>query len=71
MKNLFFLLLFIPIISFSQSNTQSLRGIVTDKQSQAPLIGVKIQITELQFATFTDSLGNYEIKNINGIIYSQ
>jgi hypothetical protein len=57
-------LLLIPTISFAQNNTQKIRGIVTDKLSQTPLIGVVIQISSLQIGTSTDTLGKYTLSNI-------
>jgi hypothetical protein len=57
-------LLLIPTISFAQNNTQKIRGIVTDKLSQTPLIGVVIQISSLQIGTTTDTLGKYTLSNI-------
>jgi hypothetical protein len=61
-----FLILFIllPLLSFSQNNTQTIRGIVTDKLSQTPLVGVTLQITTLQKATATDAKGYYSFANL-------
>lgn len=60
----FLLLAIIPSIAFTQNNTQNIRGIVTDKLSQTPLIGATVQISSLQKGTKTDSLGKYTISNI-------
>lgn len=62
---LFFLwLIIIPTYSFAQKNTQNIRGIIIDKFSQTPLIGVTIQIQSLQKGTTTDILGKYTLSNI-------
>jgi hypothetical protein len=59
-----FLLVMIPAISFTQNNTQNIRGNIADKLSQNPLIGVTIQIPSLQMKVNSDSLGNYILANI-------
>jgi len=63
-KYLFIILLFISSFSFAQNNTQNIRGVVIDKLSQIPLIGVSVQITSLRKGTNTDTLGKYTISNI-------
>lgn len=63
MIRLLFLLL-IPTISFSQNNTQNIRGTVTDKLSQSPLFGVTIQISSIQKGAISDTLGKYTLSNI-------
>ena len=65
MKRIFFLFFLFPIISFAQNNTQNIRGVVTDKLSQMPLVGVAIEINTLQKATTTDMRGRYAITNIS------
>ena len=57
-------LVLIPTFTFAQNNTQNIRGVVTDKLSQTPLIGVAIQIGSLQKGSTTDTLGKYTIANI-------
>jgi hypothetical protein len=64
MMRFLFLLALIPTLSFAQSNTQNIRGVVSDKLSQIPLTGVTIQISSLQKSTRTDTLGRYKIANI-------
>lgn len=59
-----FLITLIPSLAFAQNNTQNIRGVVTDKLSQTPLIGVAIQISSLQKGTTTDTLGKYILSNI-------
>ncbi len=59
-----FLLVILPTISFTQNNTQNIRGNIADKLSQNPLIGVTIQIPSLQMKVNSDSLGNYILANI-------
>ena len=54
----------IPAITFSQNNTQNIRGVVTDKLSQTPLLGATVQITSLQKGSITDSLGRYTLSTI-------
>jgi len=61
----FLFLLLIPTFSFAQNNTQNIRGVVTDKLSQAPLSGASVKINSLQKANTTDSLGTYILKNIS------
>lgn len=58
---LFFLL---PSLCFSQNNTQTIRGTIVDKHSQAPLVGATVQIVSLQVGAQTDSLGNYSLQTI-------
>ena len=60
----FLFLLLISTISFAQSTTQNIRGIITDKLSQTPLIGVSLQISLLQKATTSDTLGKFTLSNI-------
>jgi hypothetical protein len=57
-------LVLLPTISFAQKNTQNIRGVITDKLSQTPLIGVTVQINSVQKGASTDSLGNYVISNL-------
>ena len=59
-----FLIFLIPSISFAQNNAQTIRGIITDKLSQTPLIGASVQILSLQKGTKTDTLGKYSISTI-------
>lgn len=54
----------LPSLCFSQNNTQTIRGTIVDKHSQAPLIGASVQIVTLQVGAQTDSLGNYSLQNI-------
>lgn len=64
MIRLIFLFLVIPTFTFSQNNTQTIRGNITDKLSQMPLAGVSIQIASLQSGVLSDSLGNYALTTI-------
>lgn len=64
MIRLFLILTLFPTITFAQKNTQNIRGLITDKLSQSPLIGASVQISSLQKATITDSLGKYTLPNI-------
>lgn len=56
--------LLISIGAIAQNNTQNIRGVVTDKLSQTPLIGATVEITTLQKGTSTDTLGEYTLSNI-------
>jgi hypothetical protein len=60
-----FLFLVIPVITFSQNNTQTIRGNISDKLSQMPLAGASVQIVGIQIETISDSLGNYSIEKIS------
>jgi hypothetical protein len=64
MLRFLFLLTLIPTFSFAQNNRQNIRGVISDKLSQIPLIGVPIQIASLQKSTTTDTLGKYTLSNI-------
>ena len=64
MTRLFFLLAFIPMVAFAQTNTQNIRGEITDKHSQIPLFGVTIEIVSLQKGTSSDTLGKYTLPDI-------
>ena len=64
MSRFLLLFFFIPIFTFGQSNTQTIRGSITDKLSQTPIYGVKVQITSLQIGTISDSLGKYSLMQI-------
>ena len=64
MTRLLFLLAFIPMLTFAQTNTQNIRGEITDKYSQIPLIGVTIEIVSLQKGTSSDTLGKYTLSDI-------
>ena len=65
MIRIFFLLVLIPTFTYAQKNTQNIRGVVTDKLSQTPLIAASVQISSLQKGTTTDSLGKYTLSNIS------
>ena len=64
MLRIFLLSLIIPAISFSQNNTQTIRGTITDKLSQAPIPGVSVQIVSLKIGAISDSLGNYVLTSL-------
>ncbi len=65
MKYLIFSIFLIPLITFGQNNTQSIRGNITDKLSQNPIVGAAIEITSLQMSSYSDSLGNYSLSSIS------
>jgi iron complex outermembrane receptor protein len=54
-------LLLLTKISYSQNR---LRGIVTDGSTNRPLQGVTVYIPDLKTGAFSDSAGNYIVKNI-------
>lgn len=58
------ILLLISFNAFTQNNTQTIRGVITDKLSQTPIPGASIQIASLQKGVATDSLGQFSLKNI-------
>jgi hypothetical protein len=64
MLRIILLFFFIPTLTFGQNNTQTIRGNITDKLSQTPLIGAKVQISALQINTISDTLGNYSLSTI-------
>lgn len=65
-KFLFFFLFSAGLIASAQSPVQVIRGMVTDKQSQAPLPGVTVIVlnTDPLIGTTTDTDGRFELKNI-------
>lgn len=65
MIRLFFLLALLPTFTFAQKNSQNIRGVVTDKLSQTPLIGALVQISSLQKGTTTDTFGKFTLSNIS------
>ena len=51
--------------SFSQSDyRQTIKGYITDAESNKPLPGITVRLTPLEENTITDSLGFYALKNI-------
>lgn len=67
MKHLFNILLILTLTSASAQNiTQTIRGTVTDKQSQATIPGVKIMVlnSEPLLAAITDLDGNFQIDQV-------
>jgi hypothetical protein len=54
----------IPFFASTQTNTQNIRGVVTDKFSQSPLVGVTIHIASLQKGTTTDTLGKFTLSDV-------
>jgi len=60
----YIILLLISAISFAQNNKQNIRGVVTDKLSQTPLIGATVQIINSEKQTITDEKGAYFLTEI-------
>jgi hypothetical protein len=56
--------LFVSLSVFAQQPTQSIRGMVIDNASNAPLPFVNIVIQNTNKGTTTDSLGNFTLQNI-------
>ncbi len=52
-------------MTFGQNNTQSIRGNITDKLSQNPIVGAAIEITSIQLSSYSDSIGNYSLSGIS------
>jgi len=68
MKTIIHTLLFILLtgVAFSQSQTQTIKGIITDKESEIPLIGASVELltdNTLQ-GTTTDLDGYFKIPNV-------
>ena len=60
----YLVLLFITSLSFAQNNKQNIRGIVIDKLSQTTINGAKVQISNSEKQTITDSKGSYVLTDI-------
>jgi hypothetical protein len=62
----FLLVVLIPYLAFTQNNRQNIRGTVTDKLFQAPIIGATLQIINKPEAkgAVTDLNGNYVITDL-------
>lgn len=60
----YLVLLLLSTALFAQNNKQTIRGTVTDKLSQTPLIGATVQITTSNKQTVTDDKGNYALTEI-------
>ena len=60
-----FLFLLLPFCSVGQ-RAQRVKGIVTDKESNMPLIGVGVSVTDVSpgIGTVTDTAGNFVIENV-------
>jgi hypothetical protein len=68
MKVLLLLPIFFLSTVFAQEITQTVRGTVTDSESQYPLVGAKIKILneagEIKYGAITDDKGNFSISNV-------
>lgn len=64
--SLIILLFIVQSLSFGQELTQTVRGTITDKQSQFPIPGAKVLVmgSEPLLGAITDFDGNFEIKNV-------
>jgi len=58
-----FMSMIIPNL-FAQQPTQTIRGMVTDNASNAPLPYVNVVLLNTNFGTVTDSMGNFTLKNV-------
>lgn len=66
-KTIFIIFIFINAkTAFAQGGNQTLKGIVLDKQSETPLIGATVKITDIVpiMGASTDENGNFSIKNV-------
>ena len=66
-KTIFILFIFINAkTAFAQGGSQTIKGIVLDKQSETPLIGATVKITDVTpiLGASTDENGNFSIKNV-------
>jgi CarboxypepD_reg-like domain/TonB-dependent Receptor Plug Domain len=61
----YFILLLISAISFAQNNKQNIRGVITDKLSQTPLIGASVQISTTNTYAISDENGKYQLSDIS------
>lgn len=59
-------LLFLGIVLHAQTTTQTVKGVVIDKDSQMPLIGATVSITTVEpvIGSATDIDGNFVINNV-------
>ncbi len=67
LKSIAFLLIFFNYLpAFSQSATQTVRGVITDKVSQSPIPGVIVKLVNSNpvMAVLTDAEGNFQLNNI-------
>jgi len=67
MKRILFLgFFFISVFSFSQTITQTIKGVVVDKQTQSPLPGVIVQVlnSDPVLGSSTDEKGEFKIQNV-------
>ncbi|MCD6012319.1 MAG: hypothetical protein K0Q79_2181 [Flavipsychrobacter sp.] len=64
-KNIFLLLLLVPVLCFAQ-RTQRIKGTIVDKESKTPLIGVTVSISNItpSMGTVSDADGKYTIENV-------
>src|SRR5690554_4176253 len=63
LKNTFIgVFLFFPLIFFAQ---QTVKGKITDKASDTPLLGVNVLVKGTIKGTISDFDGNYEIQEVN------
>ncbi|MCB0840543.1 MAG: carboxypeptidase-like regulatory domain-containing protein, partial [Bacteroidetes bacterium] len=58
------LFLVLPLLAFTQTITQNIRGTVRDADTQLPLAGVRVMIPDLQIGTHTDENGHFKIQNV-------
>ncbi|MBP6624388.1 MAG: TonB-dependent receptor [Chitinophagaceae bacterium] len=65
MFRLLFLIFLFPFTSYGQKSSQTIRGIITDKLTQTPLIGASVEIISLQKGTKSDTLGKYDLTDIS------
>lgn len=66
LKQLLPLLLLFALPAFVFAQTQTLRGVVLDKQAETPLIGATIQVLNIEpvIGATSDAEGNFALKNV-------
>ena len=66
MRTLFIILIFAPLVGYTQDLSQTIRGTVTDKETFEPLIGAKVVVlnSDPLIGGVTDVDGQFRIENV-------
>ncbi|HTF81158.1 MAG TPA: TonB-dependent receptor [Cytophagales bacterium] len=65
MNKFFFLIIGLAMVTTYAQQTQTIRGVVTDKQSKSPLEGVLVTLIDSgNIATLTDAYGEYRLDGV-------
>ncbi|MFM2267506.1 MAG: hypothetical protein RL757_947 [Bacteroidota bacterium] len=59
-----FALFFVTVVSLQAQITQTIRGTVTDKQSESPIVGTVVQIAGMGLGATCDTTGAFVIQNV-------